>query len=61
MTDEMMSLQNLLGKSAGADFLREVIGFAAQRLTDLEVEGLTGAGHDGSLLRHSVGHDLSWA
>jgi transposase-like protein len=45
MTDEMMSLQNLLGKSADADFLREMIGFAAQRLMDLEVEGLTGAGH----------------
>ena len=45
MTDEMMGLQNLLGKSADADFLREMIGFAAQRLMDLEVEGLTGASH----------------
>src|SRR5579859_1044573 len=45
MTDEMMSLQNLLGKSADADFLREMIGFAAQRLMELEVEGLTGARH----------------
>jgi putative transposase len=45
MTDEMMNLQNLLGKSADADLLREMIGFAAQRLMDLEVEGLTGAGH----------------
>jgi putative transposase len=45
MTDEMMSLQNLLGKSADADFLREMIGFAAQRLMELEVESLTGAGH----------------
>jgi transposase-like protein len=45
MTDEMMSLQNLLGKSADADLLREMIGFAAQRLMELEVEGLTGAGH----------------
>ena len=45
MTDEMMSLQNLLGKSADADFLREMIGFAAQRLMELEVGGLTGAGH----------------
>ena len=45
MTDEMMSLQNLLGKSADTDFLREMIGFAAQRLMELEVEGLTGAGH----------------
>ena len=45
MTDEMMGLQNLLGKSADSDFLREMIGFAAQRLMELEVEGLTGAAH----------------
>jgi len=45
MTEEMMSLQNLLGKSADADFLREMIGFAAQRLMDLEVGALTGAAH----------------
>lgn len=44
MTDEMMSVQALLGKSADADFLREMIGFAAQRLMDLEVGSLTGAG-----------------
>ena len=45
MTDEMMSVQALLGKSADADFLREMIGFAAQRLMDLEVGSLTGAGY----------------
>jgi transposase-like protein len=45
MTDEMMGLQNLLGKSADSDFLREMIGFAAQRLMELEVESKTGAGH----------------
>ena len=43
MTDEMMSLRGLLEKSADADLLREMIGFAAQRLMELEVEGLTGA------------------
>jgi putative transposase len=45
MTDEMMRLQALLEKSSDADLLREMIGFTAQRLMELEVEGLTGAAH----------------
>jgi putative transposase len=45
MTDEMMDLQKLLEKSSDAELLREMIGFAAQRLMELEVEGLTGAAH----------------
>ena len=45
MTNEMMSLRNLLEKSADADLLREMIGFAAERLMELEVATLTGAGH----------------
>ncbi|OVF02975.1 putative IS256 family transposase [Clavispora lusitaniae] len=45
MTDEMMSVQASSGKSADADFLREMIGFAAQRLMDLEVGSSTGAGY----------------
>ena len=45
MTDDTMSVQALPGKSADADFLREMIGFAAQRLMDLEVGSLTGAGY----------------
>lgn len=44
MTNEMMSLRGLLEKSADADLLREMIGFAAQRLIELEVATLTGAG-----------------
>ena len=43
MTDEMMTLRTLLEKSSDADLLREMIGFTAQRLMALEVEGLTGA------------------
>jgi putative transposase len=35
----------LIEKSADADFLREMISFAAERLMELEVSGLTGAAH----------------
>ena len=45
MTDDMMSLRALLEKSSDADLLREMVGFVAQRLMELEVEGLTGAPH----------------
>jgi putative transposase len=45
MTDEIINLQALLEKSSDAELLREMIGFAAQRLMELEVEGLTGAAH----------------
>jgi transposase-like protein len=45
MTDEMMSLRALLEKSSDADLLREMIGFTAHRLMELEIASATGAGH----------------
>ncbi len=45
MTNRTMLFQDLIEKSSDADFLREMIGFAADRLMALEVEGLCGAGH----------------
>jgi transposase-like protein len=45
MTDDMMALRTLMEKSPDAGFLREMIGYGAQRLMELEVGGLTGAAH----------------
>ena len=45
MTKEMMGLRALIEKAPDADLLRELIGFAAQRLIELEVGELTGAAY----------------
>jgi hypothetical protein len=44
MTDDKIALRELLEKGSDATFLREMIGFAATRLMELESESLCGAG-----------------
>jgi len=41
----MMSLRTVIEKAPDADLLREMIGFAAERLMELEIGELTGAGY----------------
>mgnify|MGYP003513470501 FL=1 len=45
MTDDRMALAQLLEKGSDSDLLREMIGYVAQRLMQLDVEGLVGAVH----------------
>jgi putative transposase len=52
-TTSAMELQALLEQTTDSGFLREMIGFTAQRLMDPEVEGLTGAPH-GSRTAHRL-------
>jgi hypothetical protein len=54
-TNDMMSFRALLEKSSDADLVREMVGFAAQRPMELEVETLTGyAARFGSADRAAV-------
>ncbi len=45
MTADMMDLRTLVEKAPDVDVLREMIAFAAERLMEIEVAALTGAGH----------------
>jgi transposase-like protein len=45
MTTDMMNLRDFVEKTPAADLLREMIGFAAKRLMELEVGAATGAGY----------------
>jgi hypothetical protein len=60
MTDEMMNLRALLEKSPDADLLREMIGFASQRLMELEVGALTGAAYAERLAQRNGYRERDW-
>lgn len=45
MTNETLNLKAVIEKTPDADLLREMIGFAAERLMEMEVAGLTGAAY----------------
>jgi putative transposase len=45
MTEQETALRDLLAKGTDPSFLRGMIGFAAERLMELEVGALTGAAH----------------
>ena len=64
MTDEMMSLRALIEKSPDADLLREMIGFAVQRLMKLEFGELAGAAYSEKsadrLTQHNGYCDRDW-
>jgi len=43
MTEDKIALKALLEQASDTDFLRDMIGFAAERMMALEVQALTGA------------------
>ena len=48
MTQDRMQLSELLEKAGADDIVREMIGFVAQRLMELDVDNRCGAGQAGA-------------
>ena len=57
MTKEMMTLRVLVENTPDAELWHEMIGFAAERLMELEVAGLTGAGYGEKNCERLVQHN----
>ncbi len=64
MTDDRMALIELSEKGADGDLVREMLGFAAERLMEAEVEARTGAGHGdrdpGRLVQRNGYRERGW-
>jgi len=64
MTDDRMTLIELIEKGADADLVRELLAFAAERMMELEVEARTGSPWDvrsAERLTHRNGYrDRPW-
>ncbi|MFC0387128.1 hypothetical protein ACFFIC_16445 [Roseomonas vinacea] len=65
MTDDETALREMLAKGSDATFLREMIGFAAERLMELGAGALTEAApgdrNPGRLAAPSIGRDCGGA
>ena len=64
MTTDMMNFRDLVEKAPDADLLREMIGYAAERLMELEVGAVTGAAYGekdpGRRVRRNGYRDRDW-
>ncbi|GLR67174.1 hypothetical protein GCM10010909_18550 [Acidocella aquatica] len=60
MTDPIMALRALLEKSSDTELLREMVGFTAQRLMELEAESLTGAPYGKRVNQRNGYRDRTW-